>query len=117
MLAWSGGIREKGGFEELYDYENDPELLDGEINTPGEHAHVDDLRHRLETMRVSAGDAYRAAENQRASQRDAGADRGPSAGGALDPERPAKAQRPLAHRAQPKVPRELAAWVEAYAIV
>jgi N-acetylglucosamine-6-sulfatase len=56
-------IRWKDGFEELYDYENDPELLDGEINTPREHAHVDDLRQRLETMRVSAGDAYRAAEN------------------------------------------------------
>ena len=56
-------IRWNSGFEELYDYENDPELLDGEINTPREHAHVDDLRQRLEIMRMSVGNAYRAAEN------------------------------------------------------
>lgn len=56
-------IRWNDGFEELYDYENDPALLDGAINTPRELAHVEDLRGRLETMRVSAGDAYRAAEN------------------------------------------------------
>ena len=56
-------IRWNSGFEELYDYENDPELLDGEINTPRERAHVEDLRQRLETMRMSAGNTYRAAEN------------------------------------------------------
>jgi arylsulfatase A-like enzyme len=56
-------IRWNDGFEELYDYENDPGLLDGGIGTPREVAHVEDLRGRLETMRVSAGDAYRAAEN------------------------------------------------------
>lgn len=56
-------IRWNDGFEELYDYENDPALLDGTIGTPREHAHVEDLRQRLEVMRVSAGEAYRAAEN------------------------------------------------------
>ena len=56
-------IRWNDGFEELYDYENDPALLDGTIGTPGEHAHVEDLRQRLDVMRDSAGAAYRAAEN------------------------------------------------------
>ena len=56
-------IRWKDGFEELYDYENVPALLDGTIGTPRERAHVEDLRQRLEVMRVSAGAAYRAAEN------------------------------------------------------
>jgi hypothetical protein len=48
---------------------------------------------------------------------DAGADTGSPACRALDPERPAQAQRPLAHRAQPKVPGELATRVEANAVV
>lgn len=56
-------IRWNDGFEELYDYENDPELLDGTINTPRERANAEDLRQRLETMRVSAGAAYRAVED------------------------------------------------------
>ena len=56
-------IRWNDGFEELYDYENDPELLEGTINTPRERANAEDLRQRLETMRVSAGSEYRAAEN------------------------------------------------------
>jgi len=45
------------------DVENDPELLEGTINTPRERANAEDLRQRLETMRVSAGSEYRAAEN------------------------------------------------------
>jgi hypothetical protein len=33
-------IRWNDGFEEFYDYENEPDLLDGTINTPRERANA-----------------------------------------------------------------------------
>jgi hypothetical protein len=106
-------IRWNDGFEELYDYENEPDLLDGTINT---RANAEDLRQRLETMRVSAGDAT-GPRRTSASERDSSADPGPPAGGALDPERPTQTQRPLAHRVQPKVSGEVPARIEAHPVV
>jgi N-acetylglucosamine-6-sulfatase len=52
----------RDGFEELYDYDDDPNLYNGRINTPREQQHAVMLRERLRAMRVAAGDQYRALE-------------------------------------------------------
>jgi arylsulfatase A-like enzyme len=55
-------VRWRGGFEELYDYDDDPHLYNGRVNTPREQQNVDMLRERLLAMRTAEGDRYRALE-------------------------------------------------------
>jgi N-acetylglucosamine-6-sulfatase len=52
----------RDGFEELYDFDDDPHLYDGRINTPREQQNADMLREKLLAMRVAAGGQYRALE-------------------------------------------------------
>jgi arylsulfatase A-like enzyme len=56
-------VRWRDGFEELYDYDDDPHLYNGRVNTPREQQNADMLREKLLTMRAAAGaDRYRALE-------------------------------------------------------
>ena len=55
-------VRWRDGFEELYDYDNDPHLYDGRVNTPREQQNADMLRKKLLAMRTAAGGQYRALE-------------------------------------------------------
>ena len=55
-------VRWGDGFEELYDYADDPNLQNGRVNTPREQQNADMLRERLLAMRIAAGDRYRALE-------------------------------------------------------
>jgi arylsulfatase A-like enzyme len=52
----------RDGFEELYDYDDDPLLYDGRANTLREQQNADMLREKLLAMRTAAGDQYRALE-------------------------------------------------------
>lgn len=52
----------RDGFEELYDYDDDPHLYNGRVNTPREQRNADVLREKLGAMRTAAGDQYRALE-------------------------------------------------------
>jgi arylsulfatase A-like enzyme len=52
-------VKWRGGFEELYDYDDDPHLYNGRVNTPREQQNVDMLRQKLLAMRTAAGDQYR----------------------------------------------------------
>jgi arylsulfatase A-like enzyme len=52
----------RDGFEELYDFDDDPHLYDGRINTAREQQNADMLREKLLAMRVAAGGQYRALE-------------------------------------------------------
>jgi arylsulfatase A-like enzyme len=49
----------RDGFEEIYDYEDDPHLYDGRVNTPREVENVGMLRSKLLAMRIAAGQQYR----------------------------------------------------------
>jgi len=51
-----------GGFEEIYDYDDDPHLYNGRVNTAREEQNVGMLRAKLLAMRTAAGDQYRALE-------------------------------------------------------
>lgn len=55
-------VRWQDGFEELYDYEEDPHLYNGRVNTPRERENADMLRKKLLAMRKAAGAKYRALE-------------------------------------------------------
>jgi N-acetylglucosamine-6-sulfatase len=55
-------VRWRGGFEELYDYDDDPHLYNGRVNTPRERQNADVLRDKLLAMRSAAGARYRALE-------------------------------------------------------
>jgi N-acetylglucosamine-6-sulfatase len=55
-------VRWRGDFEELYDYEEDPHLYNGRVNTPREQKYADILHKKLLAMRRSAGNQYRALE-------------------------------------------------------
>ena len=55
-------VKWRDGFEEIYDYEDDPHLYDGSVNTPREQQNADMLRERLLAMRTAAGEQYRALE-------------------------------------------------------
>jgi arylsulfatase A-like enzyme len=55
-------VKWRDGFEELYDFDDDPHLYDGRITTTREEQYADMLRRKLSDMRVAAGDQYRALE-------------------------------------------------------
>ena len=55
-------VRWRDGFEELYDYDDDPHLYNGRVNIPREQQNADMLRNKLLAMRTAAGDQYRALE-------------------------------------------------------
>ena len=55
-------VKWRDGFEEIYDYDDDPHLYDGSVNTPREQQNADMLRERLLAMRTAAGEQYRALE-------------------------------------------------------
>jgi N-acetylglucosamine-6-sulfatase len=55
-------VRWRDGFEELYDYDDDPHLYNGRVNTPREQQNAAMLRERLFAMRAAAGDQYRTLE-------------------------------------------------------
>jgi arylsulfatase A-like enzyme len=55
-------IRWRDGFEELYDYDDDPHLYNGRVNTPRERQNADMLRTKLLAMRTASGAQYRALE-------------------------------------------------------
>lgn len=55
-------VKWRDGFEEIYDYKDDPRLYDGHFNTPREQQNAGMLRERLLAMRAAAGDQYRALE-------------------------------------------------------
>jgi N-acetylglucosamine-6-sulfatase len=55
-------IRWRDGFEELYDYDDDPHLFNGRANTPRERENAGLLRKKLLAMRKAAGSKYRALE-------------------------------------------------------
>ncbi|CAA9385228.1 MAG: Choline-sulfatase [uncultured Rubrobacteraceae bacterium] len=55
-------VKWRDGFEEVYDYDDDPRMYEGHFDTPREQRHADVLRERLDAMRAAAGDAYRALE-------------------------------------------------------
>ncbi len=52
----------RDGFEELYDYDEDPHLYNGRVNIPRERKNLDMLRERLLAMRRAAGKRYRTLE-------------------------------------------------------
>jgi N-acetylglucosamine-6-sulfatase len=56
-------VKWRDGFEELYDYDDDPHLYNGRVNTPREQQNVDMLRDKLLAMRTAAGDQYRVLES------------------------------------------------------
>ncbi len=55
-------VKWRDGFEEIYDYDDDPHLYDGRATTPREQLNAEMLREKLLTMRTAAGDRYRALE-------------------------------------------------------
>ncbi len=55
-------VRWRDGFEEIYDYQDDPRMYDGHFGTPREQRYAGMLRERLLAMRVASGDRYRALE-------------------------------------------------------
>jgi N-acetylglucosamine-6-sulfatase len=55
-------VKWRDGFEEIYDYADDPNLQNGRANTPREQQNADMLRQRLLDMRIAAGEQYRALE-------------------------------------------------------
>ena len=55
-------VKWRDGFEEIYDYDDDPHLYDGHFSTPREQQNADMLRERLLDMRTAAGEQYRALE-------------------------------------------------------
>ena len=55
-------VRWRDGFEELYDYQDDPNLHNGRVSTTREQQNAGMLRERLLAMRTAAGDKYRALE-------------------------------------------------------
>jgi N-acetylglucosamine-6-sulfatase len=55
-------IKWRDGFEELYDYDDDPHLYNGRVNTLREQQNADMLREKLLAMRTAAGAQYRALE-------------------------------------------------------
>ena len=55
-------VKWRDGFEELYDYDDDPHLYNGRVNTPREQQNAEMLRDKLLAMRSAAGARYRALE-------------------------------------------------------
>jgi hypothetical protein len=55
-------VKWRDGFEEIYDYDDDPHLYDGSVNTLHQQQNADMLRERLLAMRTAAGEQYRALE-------------------------------------------------------
>ncbi len=55
-------VRWRDGFEELYDYDDDPHLYNGRVSTPREERARVLLREKLGLMREASGDDYRALE-------------------------------------------------------
>ncbi len=55
-------VKWRDGFEEIYDYADDPYQYDGYFDTPREQQNAGMLRERLLAMRAAAGDRYRALE-------------------------------------------------------
>jgi arylsulfatase A-like enzyme len=55
-------VKWRGGFEELYDYDDDPHQQNGRINISREQQNVDMLRNKLRDMRVASDEAYRELE-------------------------------------------------------
>jgi arylsulfatase A-like enzyme len=55
-------VKWRDGFEEIYDYEDDPYQYDGYFDTSREQQNAGMLRERLLAMRAAAGDRYRALE-------------------------------------------------------
>ncbi len=55
-------VKWRDGFEEIYDYDDDPHQHNGHFNTPREQQHADMLRKKLLAMRNAAGEQYRALE-------------------------------------------------------
>ncbi len=55
-------VKWREGFEEIYDYGDDPRLYDGHFGTPREQRYAGMLREKLLAMRTAAGDQYRAPE-------------------------------------------------------
>jgi arylsulfatase A-like enzyme len=55
-------VKWREGFEEIYDYGDDPDMYDGHFGTPHEQRYAGMLRERLLAMRVASGDRYRALE-------------------------------------------------------
>jgi arylsulfatase A-like enzyme len=55
-------VRWRDGFEELYDYSDDPHLYNGRVNTPREQQNATMLREKLLAMRTATGGQYRALE-------------------------------------------------------
>ena len=55
-------VKWRDGFEEIYDYDDDPHLYEGHFDTPREQENAEFLRGRLLAMRTAAGGQYRALE-------------------------------------------------------
>ena len=55
-------VKWREGFEEIYDYGDDPDMYDGHFGTPREQRYAGMLRERLLAMRVASGEQYRALE-------------------------------------------------------
>ena len=55
-------VKWRDGFEEIYDYQDDPHQHNGHFNTPREQRYAGMLRERLLKMREASGDRYRALE-------------------------------------------------------
>ena len=55
-------VKWRDGSEEIYDYDDDPDMYDGHFDTPREQQNAGMLRERLLDMRTAAGEQYRALE-------------------------------------------------------
>ena len=55
-------VKWRDGFEEIYDYQDDPDMYDGHFGTPREQRYAGMLREKLLAMRAASGDRYRALE-------------------------------------------------------
>lgn len=55
-------VKWRDGFEELYDYADDPRLYNGRVDTPREQQNVTMLREKLLAMRTASGSRYRTLE-------------------------------------------------------
>jgi N-acetylglucosamine-6-sulfatase len=55
-------VKWRDGFEEIYDYQDDPHMYDGHFSTPREQRYAGMLRKKLLAMRTTVGDRYRALE-------------------------------------------------------
>jgi arylsulfatase A-like enzyme len=55
-------VKWRDGFEELYDYADDPHQYNGSIGTPREQQNAAMLREKLLAMRTASGSRYRALE-------------------------------------------------------